>query len=98
MSPLKPSHWVGRPLCRKARQETVKHVLGQTAIVRTSRVDQGFGEALLEDGGAGLIFKVRATGDDVFARGDRVVLFEHLPDENVYRVISESEFKGSQGD
>lgn len=83
-----------RPLFQKAQQQTVKHVLGQSAIVRTSRVDKDFGEATLEDGGAGLILKVRATGDDEFEKGDRVVLLEHVAEKNVYRVISEEEFAG----
>ena len=83
-----------RPLFRKAEQHTPKRVLGQTAIVRTSRVDSGFGEAALEDGGAGLILKVRAAGENKFAKGDRVVLLEYLENENVYRVVSEEEFLG----
>ncbi|MDH5619258.1 MAG: DUF1449 domain-containing protein [Gammaproteobacteria bacterium] len=83
-----------RPLFQKATQETIKQVLGQTAIVRTSRVDTGFGEATLEDGGAGLILKVRTTGDDKFSKGDRVVIYEKLDDQNIYRVISEEEFLG----
>ena len=83
-----------RPLFDKATQETVKQVLGQTAIVRTSRVDNDFGEATLEDGGAGLILKVRTTGEDRFARGDKVVIYEKLNEQNIYRVISEQEFLG----
>ncbi len=83
-----------RPLFYKARQETVKQILGQVAVVRTSRVDNKFGEAMLDDGGAGLILKVRATGDAKFKKGDRVVLFEHLKAENLYRVVSEEEFSG----
>ena len=83
-----------RPLFQKATQETLKHVLGQTAVVRTSRVDNEFGEATLDDGGAGLILKVRTTGDDRFTKGDRVVLYENLDEQNVYRVISEEEFLG----
>ena len=83
-----------RPLFQKATQETLKHVLGQTAVVRTSRVDNDFGEATLEDGGAGLILKVRTTGDDRFTKGDRVVLYENLDEQNVYRVISVEEFLG----
>ena len=71
-----------------------KHILGQRAIVRTSRVDEHFGEATLDDGGAGLILKIRSTGDDTFVKGDRVVIFERLNDNNVYRVISEKEFNG----
>lgn len=83
-----------RPLFQKAQQETVKHILGQTAVVRTSRVDNGFGEALLEDGGAGLILNVRAIGNEQFNRGDRVVLLEYIKDQHVYRVVSEKEFSG----
>jgi hypothetical protein len=83
-----------RPLFRKATQETVKQVLGQTAIVRTSRVDNHFGEATLDDGGAGLILKVRTTGTDRFQKGDRVVIYEKLDELNIYRVISEEEFVG----
>lgn len=83
-----------RPLFEKATQETVKQVLGQTAIVRTSRVDNDFGEVDLEDGGAGLILKARTTGDDRFEKGDRVVIYEKLSEQNIYRVISEEEFLG----
>ncbi len=83
-----------RPLFQKATQETIKQVLGQTALVRTSRVDTEFGEATLDDGGAGLILKVRTTGDDRFSKGDRVVIYEKLSEQNIYRVISEKEFLG----
>ena len=81
-----------RPFFKKALQETHKYVLGQTAIVRTLRVDNKFGEALLDDGGAGLILKVRSFGDTVFEKGDRVVLLEYDKEEFIYRVISENDF------
>lgn len=81
-----------RPFFDKAAQNTVKVVLGQTAIVRTLRVDNHFGEATLEDGGAGLIFKVRTQGDVSFSKGDRVVLLEHIKENNTYLVISEEDF------
>ena len=81
-----------RPLFKKTEQETTKHVLGQTAIVRTSRVDEAFGEATLADGGAGLILKVRSGPQESFTKGDRVVLLEYLAEQNAYRVISEKEF------
>ena len=83
-----------RPLFQKMQQHTEKIVLGQVAVVRTSRVDNSFGEVVFNDGGAGLILKVRSSGDDRFRKGDRVVLLEYLKDENVYRVISEEEFSG----
>ena len=81
-----------RPLFRKAQQETIKNVLGQTAIVRTSRVDNSYGEAKLDDGGAGLILKVRTRGDESFKLKDKVVLLEYNKEENTYRVVSEEEF------
>ena len=52
------------------------------------------GEALLEDGGAGLILKVRAEENKGFKRGDRVVLLEYLEAEHAYRVVTEEEFRG----
>ncbi|MEE9424178.1 MAG: hypothetical protein V3V18_04280 [Methylococcales bacterium] len=81
-----------RPLFQKVEQQTIKRVLGQTAVVRTSKVTESFGEAILNDGGAGLILKVRTSNDQVFAKGDKVVLLEYLEATNVYRVISEQEF------
>lgn len=68
-----------------------KSFLGQSAKVRTSVVNETFGEAVLEDGGAGLILKVRSY-DQEFKRDDKVILIEYLEDKNVYGVISEKEF------
>ncbi len=83
-----------RPLFRKLEATSSKSVLGQTAVVRSGRVSANFGEALLEDGGAGLILRVRADEARGFKRGDRVVLLEYLPGEHAYRIITEDEFKG----
>ncbi len=83
-----------RSVFKHTSNQTHKHILGQRAVVRTSRVDEHFGEATLDDGGAGLILKIRSTGDDTFTKGDRVVVFERLNDDNIYRVISENEFDG----
>jgi hypothetical protein len=83
-----------RPLLKKLEQDVEKLVMGQTAVVRTSRVDNGFGEAILDDGGAGLILKVRSAGDNVHKQNDRVVLIEFNKELNVFRVVSEEEFKG----
>jgi len=79
-----------------ANQEVEKVILGKVAIVRTKRVDKEFGEAKLDDGGAGLIVKVRSFNDNSYARGDRVVLLEHLKEKNLYKVVSEKEFNESE--
>lgn len=82
-----------RPIFLSINQETQKVILGQTATVRTGEVNKTFGEAFLEDGGAGLIIKVRAYKDETFKRGDNVVLLEYVEASNVYNVISETDFK-----
>ena len=82
-----------RPLFHKMEATSSKSVLGQTAVVRSAKVTPSHGEALLEDGGAGLILRVRADEVCGFKRGDRVVLLEYLKAEHAYRVITEDEFR-----
>lgn len=81
-----------RPIFLASDQQVQKQILGQVAVVRTGEANRSFGEAYLEDGGAGLIIKVRAYKDEVFKRGDRVVLLEYVAGENLYRVVSEADF------
>ncbi len=83
-----------RKLFAKAEQYIEKKILGQTAVVRSSKVDRVSGEVNFDDGGAGLILKVRSASDQEFVRGDRVVLLEYNAAEHFYRVISEHEFLG----
>ena len=64
--------------------------------MRTSRVDENFGEATLDDGGAGLILKVRSAENETFVKGDCVVILERLNNDTIYRVISEKEFNSFQ--
>ena len=79
----------------KVRAPSVKHIIGQIAVVKTSWADASFGEATMEDGGAGLLLKIRATGKDKFEKNDRVALIEYLEEEGAYRVVSEQEFSGT---
>lgn len=82
-----------RTFFKQAEQEVEKNIVGQLAIVRTGRVDGEFGEAAVEDGGAGLLVKIRPYKNETFKRGDRVILLEYHQEENIYKVISEEEFK-----
>ncbi|MFT7184910.1 MAG: hypothetical protein ACI84K_000277 [Pseudohongiellaceae bacterium] len=84
-----------RSIFKTADQEVQKNIVGQIAVVRTSRVDKEFGEAKVDDGGAGLILKVRSYNEVVFKSGERVVLLEYDKDKNTYQVISESEFNNT---
>ena len=84
-----------KPLFRTSMSEVGTELFGRRAVVRTSRVDQEFGEAVVEDGGAGLILKVRSTGKERFAQGDTVILFDRIEDGAAWQVISEEEFAKS---
>jgi len=81
-----------RAMFKKLDYDETKYILGQVAIVRSGVVDQQRGEAELNDGGAGLILNIRATGDDTFSKGDEVVVVEYIEETNLYRVVSKAEF------
>lgn len=49
-------------------------LVGKLCIVRTGTVDHKFGEALLEDGGAGLVLRVRVAPGESLKRGEEVVI------------------------
>ena len=77
---------------KKLDYDETKYILGQVVIVRSGLVDKKRGEAELNDGGAGLILNIRATGDDTFSKGDEVVVVEYIEETNLYRVVSKAEF------
>lgn len=83
-----------KPMFKQVEQSTIKKIIGQVATVKTSKVDNNFGEVNLEDGGAGLVLKVRTTGDQQYLKGEKVVILEYIESESAYRVISEKEFNG----
>ncbi|MGP5009926.1 hypothetical protein ACTXIR_03275 [Psychrobacter glacincola] len=61
--------------------------VGKIAVVRTLSVTDKHGEAELNDGGAGLILKIRSDSNDgLLKQGDRVMLVEYLDEANTYRV------------
>lgn len=78
-----------------SKASTSRSMLGRTAIVRSGRVTTTTGEAILDDGGAGLILRIRADESLGLKRNDRVVILEYIEVENAYRVITEEEFNGN---
>lgn len=81
-----------RTFFSKLDADEIKHVLGQTVVVRSAVVTKDKGEGFMNDGGAGILLNIRATGDDEFKKGDEVVLIEKLNEQSLYRVIAKSEF------
>jgi len=83
-----------RSLFQKLETDETKHILGQVVVVRSGLVNKDRGEALMNDGGAGLLLQSRATGNDEFVKGDEVVVIEQNKERNLFRVIAKSEFSG----
>ena len=63
-----------------------KDVVGQIATISTGKVTPKFGQALLPDGGAGLILEVRAEAGNKLKRGDRAVLIHYDAENHLYEV------------
>lgn len=79
-------------LLLRLRPHAERTVLGMVGTVISPTVDEARGQAKFEDGGAGLVFQVRAKAPDVFMRGDKVALVEFDAAKHVYRVVSEGRF------
>jgi len=88
------------PLFREKKAASNKDFVGKIATINTGRVSERFGQANLEDGGAGLIIEIRMDGANNLKRGDRVVLIhwdeareafevEKLPDGNEPRIAAD---------
>ncbi|MBD0320833.1 MAG: hypothetical protein ICV87_10895, partial [Gemmatimonadetes bacterium] len=65
-------------------------LLGRAGVLITPTLTSEYGQASVDDGGAGLVLQVR--GEDPLQRGDRIVLIEYLEGQNAYRVVSEQKF------
>ncbi|EKT61387.1 hypothetical protein [Providencia sneebia] len=75
------------------KQKSVYQLMGKSAIVRSGVVTEQTGEAILEDGGAGLILQIRANSADNIKRGDRVVIISYDAISHSYQVVTEDEFR-----
>ncbi len=54
-----------------------RDLLGKICTITTLRVDERYGQAEVEDGGAGLIVQVRSTDPGRLHRGDRALIFDY---------------------
>lgn len=69
-------------------------LLGRTGVVVTPTVAADYGQASVDDGGAGLVLQVRLSDSHPLRRGDRIVLIDYVEEQNAYRVVSEQQFLG----
>lgn len=78
-----------RPLGRllKVEKPTSKSALiGRIVKVDTSRVDASFGSAKAEDGGAGLIIRVRCDTANTLSRGSNALVVSYDAERDAYEV------------
>lgn len=86
---LKP---VRKKLVSRNKPKSVHQLVGKLAIVRSANVTENKGEAVLEDGGAGLILQIRAPEQENIKRGDSVVIISFDALTHSYQVVTEDEF------
>lgn len=63
-----------------------RSLVGKVCTVTTMRVDGGFGQAEVDDGGAGLIVQVRSAEQNELTRGSQALIFEYDSDQGVFHV------------
>lgn len=61
-------------------------LVGKVCTVTTLRVDEGFGQAEIDDGGAGLLVQVRASEPNSLTRGSHALVFEYDAGDGVYHI------------
>ncbi len=60
--------------------------VGHACAISTGRVDEGFGQATIEDGGSVLVIQVRCDRPGALVRGDRALIIEFDPARQAYVV------------
>ena len=78
-----------RPLGRilKVEKSTSKRaIIGKIVKIDTTRVDANFGSAKAEDGGAGLIIRVRCDSDNKLSRGSKALVVSYDAKRDAYEV------------
>lgn len=62
-------------------------LIGMTCRLRTGKVTDRFGEAILEDGGAGLILQVRVEAESTLKRGDLAMIVDFDDKKDSFLVV-----------
>ena len=61
-------------------------LIGQECEVKTGKVTEDFGQAILEDGEAGMILDIRSPSEKNIKKGDKVLLIEYIKKDDCYNV------------
>ncbi|WP_437585893.1 glycine zipper family protein [Sorangium sp. So ce1000] len=74
------------PLFVTRHAQSKKDLVGRVCVVSTGRVDERFGQAVIDEGGASHILDVRCDTPGALRRGDRALLVSWDPDKEVFSV------------
>lgn len=86
---LFPTSFALRPLAHAftpVKATTHDALVGKLCTIRTGTVTDRFGEALLEDGGAGVVVRVRVESGEKLARGDQAVIVGYDSEKQEFTV------------
>ncbi|HSR52097.1 MAG TPA: hypothetical protein VLV83_14795 [Acidobacteriota bacterium] len=65
---------------------THSSLVGSICTIATSSVDAEFGQAEIDDSGAGLLVQVRCGAGNQLKRGDKALIFDYDPKKQAFRV------------
>ncbi|WP_437730544.1 glycine zipper family protein [Sorangium sp. So ce1335] len=74
------------PLFVTRHAQAKKDLVGRVCVISTGRVDERFGQAVIEEGGASHILDVRCDTPGALRRGDRALLVSWDPNGEVFGV------------
>ena len=86
---LFPTALALRPLSRAftpVKATTHDALVGKLCTIRTGTVTERFGEAVLDDGGAGVVVRVRVDAGEKLARGDQAVIVGYDAEKQEFTV------------
>lgn len=64
-------------------------LVSKTCVVSSLKVTESFGQAKLDDGGAGLILSVRADMPNLLKKGDKALIYEYDNQKNIYFILKQ---------
>ncbi|WP_437708091.1 glycine zipper family protein [Sorangium sp. So ce448] len=74
------------PLFVTRHGQSKKDLVGRMCVISTGRVDERFGQATIDEGGASHILDVRCDTPGALRRGDRALLVSWDPDREIFSV------------
>jgi hypothetical protein len=86
---LLPTSLAVRPLAKvfvAPKAVASKDLVGKLCTIRTGTVTEKFGEATLDDGGAGLVVRVRVESGEKLGRGQQAVIVGYDDERHEYTV------------